>query len=280
VNRPFLLTLIIALAPVLTRAADNPNIIFDMDSVQHTVGQITDKDKKKIPAGTAELVDGKLNKAVKFSFVQGASGGFMTARVAPTLAWDAADGFSFYVKGDGSQSFAALELIDKSDFGIRFGYCFPIDNTDWRKITVRWTDLTPELAGPLLDPKDPAAYHPASLGNFWFGKWFYYRDYPAHSYAIDQVTLEPKIDPPPAPKFEPGLTRLRAKLNAHQPITIVTMGDSLSDQHHWANRQIVWSQLLAKSLESKYNNKVTVVNPAIGGTTLRPSNKTPPSIAG
>ena len=97
---------------------------------------------------------------------------------------------------------------------------------------------TPELAAPLVDE---GGYAPANFGNFWFGKWFYYRDYRAHSFAIDQVVLETKIDPPALPEFEPGLTRLRGKLKAKQPITIVTMGDSLSDSRHLANRKVLWS---------------------------------------
>ena len=35
-----------------------------------------------------------------------------------------------------------------------------------------------------------SGYSPAKLGNFWFGKWFYWHDYPAESYTIDQVELE------------------------------------------------------------------------------------------
>ncbi|NQT88019.1 SGNH/GDSL hydrolase family protein, partial [bacterium] len=51
-------------------------------------------------------------------------------------------------------------------------------------------------------------------------------------------------------------------------ITLVTMGDSLSDSRHWANRQALWSGLLAKQIEATTRSKVTLVNPAIGGTTL------------
>jgi lysophospholipase L1-like esterase len=61
---------------------------------------------------------------------------------------------------------------------------------------------------------------------------------------------------------------LLAKLREHKPVTIVTMGDSLTDEHHWANKEVVWSRLLAKAIEDKYGSKVTLVNPAIGGTTL------------
>jgi lysophospholipase L1-like esterase len=190
----------------------------------------------------------------------------MTAAVRPTPQWDQADGFSFWVKGDGSKSWGGIEMIDKSDFKLRYGYCFPIDSTEWHKITVPWRDLTPELSAPPVDAK--GGYAPSNFGNFWFGKWFYYRDYPAHSYAIDQVVLEKTIKEPPLPAIEPGLTRLRAKLAAHQPITIVTMGDSLSDQHHWSNKTTVWHQLLAAAIKAKYGSEVTVLNPAIGGTTL------------
>ncbi|MDB5301782.1 MAG: hypothetical protein JWO87_3445 [Phycisphaerales bacterium] len=259
------LILVAAIVVGRTATAAEPAVIFDMDVVRHQPGDVT-KDNKKIPAGTAELVDGKFAKAVKFSFVEGAQGGFMTARAPATADWDRAEGFSFWVKGDGSQNWGGIELVDKNDFGLRYGYCFPIDSTQWRKIVVPWRDLTPELAGPFVNPD--GGYAPSGLGNFWFGKWFYWRDYPAHSYTIDQVALEPKIEAEAAPAFEPGLKRLRAKLAAHKPITIVTMGDSLSDDHHWSNRTILWSHLLAKDLKARYGSDVTLINPAIGGTTL------------
>lgn len=260
-------------------------VIFDMDTVRHHPGEITTKDKQKVPCGTAEAVDGKFGKAVRFTFVEGASGGLMTAGVRATADWDKADGFSFWVKGDGSDSWGGIEVVDRDNFALRYGYCFPIDSTEWRKIVVPWRDLTPELAGPLMDPtaskaaaapkdapapKDAkaAGYAPSGFGNFWFGKWFYWRDYPAESYAIDQVAVEPHIDAERAPAVEPGLRRVRAKLKEHKPITIVTMGDSLTDKRHWANRTVLWSELLAKDLKAKYGGDVTLVNPAVGGTTL------------
>src|SRR3954453_3344950 len=77
-------------------------VIFDMDTVRHRPGEITNKDKQKVPCGTAEAVDGKFGRAVKFTFIEGAAGGFMTGPVRATADWDKADGFSFWVKGDGS----------------------------------------------------------------------------------------------------------------------------------------------------------------------------------
>ena len=59
-----------------------------------------------------------------------------------------------------------------------------------------------------------------------------------------------------------------AKLKARKPITIVTMGDSLTDKRHWANRERLWAEELVARLKRAYGGEVTLVNPAIGGTTL------------
>ena len=247
-------------------AADSSGVIFDMDSVVHRPTQFTNDKGQKLPAGTAESVDGKFGRAVRFTFIEGARGGFMTAAVHPTDLWDQSDGFSFWVKGDGSTHWGGIELIDHDDFGLRYGYCFPIDSTEWRKIVVPWRDVIPELAGPLVGR---GGYEPSHFGNFWFGKWFYWREYPAESFAIDQVQLEPKIEGLAAKvPGEPGLGRVRTKLQRHEPITIVTMGDSLTDERHWANRDVLWAKLLAEQIKQKHGSEVTLVNPAIGGTTL------------
>jgi lysophospholipase L1-like esterase len=243
-------------------------VIFDMDTVSHLPGEFAAGDRKVKP-GTAELVEGMVGKAVRFTFVDGARGGFMTGRVRDAADWDAADGFSFWVKGDGSGAWGGIELIDRDDFSLRYGYCFPIDSTEWRRIVVPWRDVIPELAGPLVDPR--GGMPPHRFGYFSFGKWYYWREYPAERYTIDQVSLEPETpaDAPPANRgAAPDLSRLREKLRRRLPITIVTMGDSLTDEHHWSNRQVVWHRLLAEALKQKYGADVKVVNPAIGGTTL------------
>ena len=241
--------------------------IFDMDTVRHRPSEVTDKNKQKVPIGTLEAVEGKFGKAVQFSFSGGVGAGFMTAAVTATPEWDQAQGFSVYVKGDGSTNWGGLELIDKSDYSLRYGFCFPIDSTEWKKILVSWSDLIPELAGPLVNAQH--GYAPSRVGNFWFGKWHYWRDYPAHSYAIDQIVLEKAIAlGSDESNPQTGLKRVAAKLKNKQPITIVTMGDSLSDKRHWANRQILWSEQLVRDLTSIYGCEVTLVNPALGGTAL------------
>ena len=52
-------------------------------------------------------------------------------------------------------------------------------------------------------------------------------------------------------------------------MTIVKMGDSLTDKRHWANREVGWVDLLRDRLKAKYGAEASIVNPAIGGTQLR-----------
>lgn len=218
-----------------------------------------------------ETVDGKRGKAVRFNFDEGCRNAFCMTRLRGTPEWDQAEGFSFWVKGDGSRRFGGLQFIWNEDYAVRYDLMFPIDSTEWRKITVAWSDLTPAMPpanARFLDPKTGNA--PSKLSALWFGKWWYWRDYGAHSFAIDEIRLEDKIarPAPPKPEGDP-LARVKAKLRAGKPVTIVTMGDSLTDYAHWANRETNWPTLLAGMLKEKHGGEVRIVNPAIGGTQLR-----------
>ncbi|MBI3854555.1 MAG: hypothetical protein HY293_02560 [Planctomycetes bacterium] len=220
--------------------------------------------------GRAESVEGKVGKAVKFTYDDKCKNAFCITRIRATPEWDKAAGFSFWLKGDGSKHFGALQLIWNEDYAARYDYAFPLDKTEWRKIVVAWRDLVPVLpTGKFLDPKSGNA--PSKLGSFWFGKWWYWRDEAAHSYTIDEIRLEPSIAPDAgdyAPKGNP-LERIQAKVKAGKPVTIVTMGDSLTDYSHWANRQVNWPTLLTQKLKEKHKVEAKIVNPAIGGTQLR-----------
>jgi len=218
----------------------------------------------------SEVVDGHAGKAVKFSFAAGKSSFCMTP-IRGAAEWDAAAGFSFWVKGDGSKNFGGLQFIWNEDYAARYDYMFPIDSTDWKKITVAWRDLVPAMppaSAKFVDVKTGNA--PSKFSALWVGKWWYWREYAAHSYTIDEFRLEPKIaldanlhQPSGAP-----LERVQAKLKAGKPITIVTMGDSLTDTRHWANREVNWPGLLTKKLQERKID-VKIINPAIGGTELR-----------
>lgn len=246
--------------------AGESTVILDMDTLRHEAGRVG---SPPAPIGTVELVEGHDGAACRFDFGTNNQSGFFSATVRSTPSWDQAAGFSFWVKGDGSSHWGGLELIDRSDFALRYGFCFPIDSTEWRRITVAWRDLVPELPqGAFVGGQ--AGYAPSRFGHLWFGKWFYWRDFPACSFAIDQVVLEPTLEPGRTDDrpTRGGAPRLGAKLRAREPITLVTLGDSLTDKRHWANRDLLWAELLASMLHDAYGSEVTLVNPAIGGTQL------------
>ena len=232
------------------------------------------------PCGSVELVPGKFGKACRFTFAANAADGFFEADVQATPEWDKAAGISFWVKGDGSQSWGGIRLIDRRDYARLYSFCFPIDSTEWRKITVAWADLIPERAlSKFIDPA--GGYAPSRFGYICFGKEKHWDDFPACSFAIDQIALEPEI---PADKTDytparSGTPRFLAKLKAGQPVTMVTMADSLSDPRHWANkpargaadpRPFLWSAQVVEKLQA-VRRPVRLVNrtPQSGRTVLR-----------
>jgi lysophospholipase L1-like esterase len=244
------------------RAADGP-LLDSMDEVRFR----SPKEK-----GKAELVEGKVGKAVRFSFDKDARGVFFTSALRGSAAWDRAAGISFWVKGDGSDSCGGLELIYDDDFAVRYDFVFPIKSKEWVKVVVPWRDFVPVLPGAKSRPLDPEKGNkPSRISALWVGRWWYWGDYPSHSFAIDEIRLEEKIDADTTdyrPKESP-LARTLTKLKAGKPVTIVTMGDSLTDFRHWANRETSWPVLVKKQLEAKHKSEVTIINPAIGGTELR-----------
>ena len=96
--------------------AQSPPLLFDFSRVQHKPSEVTTPANQKVPAGTVELVDGQFGKACKFSFVASTGPQFFTAWINPTENWDQYEGFSFWVKGDGSKSYGGLEFIDGNDY--------------------------------------------------------------------------------------------------------------------------------------------------------------------
>lgn len=256
---PALAALILSTRAAL--AADDPVMDAMDENTFHATG-----DKVHI-----EPVEGKVGKALKLSFDNDGKGNFATGRARGNPDWDKAAGFSFWVKGDGSDHLGGIEFIWNEDYGMRYGYAFPINSTEWKKIVVPWHDLIPELGGiaKRIDARDGNA--PSKLGPIWFGKWWYWEDYAAHSYAIDDIRLEPVLETTTKDYRPAGapLARVLAKLKAGQPVTVVTMGDSLTDYDHWSNKTSNWPTALKTKLKQKYGADATIVNPAMGGTELR-----------
>lgn len=239
------------------------------ETLIHSMDDLKVREPKE--KGHAEIVPGREGRAVKFSFDEGNSGVFCITSIRANPAWDKAAGFSFWVKGDGSSHFGGLQFIWNDNYAIRYDLMFPIDGTEWKKITVPWRDLIPATCNPEAKFLNPATGNaPSKITDLWFGKWWYWHDYAAHSYTIDHLQLESTIplEAAPAPAGIP-LERVLAKLKASRPITIVTMGDSLTDIQHWANREVNWPALLAAKIKVLYGVDPKIINPALGGTELR-----------
>lgn len=244
----------------LTRAADDSTLIDPLDENRFRAG-----DKGKI-----DVVDGKVGKALKFTYPDKCQNVFFMSRVRGQKEWDDAAGFSFWVKGDGSDHFGGIQFIYDEDYAVRYDYMFPIKSTEWTKVTVAWQDLVPALPGPKAHMLG-GINKPSKISAMWIGKWWYWRDYASHSFAMDELRLEKKIARDTT-NYKPAggpLARTLAKLKEGKPITIVTMGDSLTDTAHWANRQTNWPSILQKQIKDRYRSEVKIINPAIGGTQLR-----------
>src|SRR4051812_11843250 len=83
--------------------------------------------------GRTELVAGKVGKAVRFDFDRDARSTFFTSNVRGTPEWDRAAGFSFWLRGDGSDHFGGLEFIFDNDYAVRYDFAFPLKSTEWTK---------------------------------------------------------------------------------------------------------------------------------------------------
>jgi lysophospholipase L1-like esterase len=241
--------------------AEDPGVIDSMDHLRF-----------RLPKnGTTRLIEGRSGRAVEFHFNKD-DRGFATSNTRGTPEWDRAAGFSFWVKGDGSDQFAGLEFIFDEDYAVRYDFVFPIKGSEWRKVTVAWEDLVPVLPGPMAKPVGGKDGNPPSkLSALWVGRWWYWANYPVLNFAIDDIRLEPTIEREHIaadPGGEP-LSRVREKLKAGKAVTIVTMGDSLTDKRHWGNRQVCWVDLLRQRIKERFGSDVNLVNPAIGGTQLR-----------
>lgn len=221
--------------------------------------------------GKAELVEGKFGKAVRFEFEKNTGTAFFTSNIRGNAEWDKAAGLSFWVKGDGTDQFVGLEFIYDDDFAVRYDLCFPVKGKDWTKVTVAWSDFLPVLPGPKAKPLGPGGNPPSKVSALWFGRWWYWRDFPALNFTVDEIRLEPTVERATEdhkPLGDP-LERVRAKLKAGKPVSVVTMGDSLTDVRHNANRKVDWPALLAEKANAAHRSKFAVTNPAIGGGQLR-----------
>ena len=181
--------------------------------------------------------------------------------------FDQYQGVSFYVKGDGSDCWEAIGLLN--NYNYTYYYFVPLKSTEWVKYTVAWRDFIPEgQCGMIQQPGGIPACGVNSLriGCRW-KIWYDNATIPEHSLTISDVKLESVVNRPantwkPAP-FENVLAKLRNK----EPLTIQFQGDSITAGTSLANKvaerySIKTEELLRKWLK---NDKIVCRNRAVGG---------------
>lgn len=260
--RPLVLSTVLATSSIVSAFGDD-GLISSMDEPRF---------QPPGERGRSESVKGKVGRAIRFHFDKDARSAFFTSNIRGTSGWDRAEGFSFWIKGGGGDGFGGIEFLYDEDYSVRYDLCFPIHGTEWTKVVVAWRDLIPVLPGPKARPLGtPEGNRPSKLSGLWVGKWWYWGDYPPLTFTLDEIRLEPRVDRDESAYRPIGapLARTSARLKAGKPLTIVTMGDSLTDKRHWANREVAWVDVLKGRLTSNFGADVTIVNPAIGGTQLR-----------
>ena len=67
------------------------------------------------PVGSITPTEGPNEPAVQFSFRDKMSPAYINRWIVADQKWDEAAGLSFWIKGDGSDSWGGLELIDGND---------------------------------------------------------------------------------------------------------------------------------------------------------------------
>ena len=206
--------------------------------------------------------------------------GFITKKIAapkPRVP-DALDegwaGISFWVKGDGSDQFGTLVLCGMHPqwFPFKYACSFPLKDTAWRQFKFRWSDLVPE--DPTYAVGTPGGAPPSNIefvkvGNKW-SLTHNNRPMPKFSFSLDHLQLESDLPPAAtAPELQ-SFEAVKAKLAAKQPVSILCLGDSITQGTSLGNAD---QERYAKGLEGLLRERlgseeVTVVSRAVGGAQI------------
>ena len=183
-----------------------------------------------------------------------------------------AQGISFEYRGDGSSNFASVILgTGSSDMTYGYETIFPLDSTDWKKMTLGWDSFIPSYlpwdkriaqdnSDFTLDPSRIASI------NFGWGQYFI-KFYPTHAtFQIRNVQLVDLVDKPQPPAtFSKDWTHTVSLLGQNVPIKILLLGDSITD--FGGDRS--YGYFLGQKIKAAYGNDCVVANCGIGGHTAR-----------
>jgi lysophospholipase L1-like esterase len=180
-------------------------------------------------------------------------------------------GISFEYKGDGSAKFGSVFVGRDNDLLNSFEAFFPLDSTDWRTMTVRWTDFInnslPWGNQAHLALADMTVV-PAEMRFIGFGRsnCNYKFFTPKFSFAIRNIRLVATLPDNPVPAHSKGLSHTTELIRQKKPLHILMLGDSITDlgggqSHGWHCAQL---------LHQKYGlPPCPVANAGISGQTAR-----------
>jgi lysophospholipase L1-like esterase len=192
---------------------------------------------------------------------------------AAAEAWDACNGVSFWVRGDGSENYGCVAIGGAgSNYGYTYNVYFPLADTTWHRLTYHFEELVPE--GPVYPIGSPGMLPPSGMGQITLGtRWYLvWRNerMPAYSFAIDHVELLTGVPAPaPAPRPRDVAEVLRA-MKGRQPVRVYCMGDSITAGTGLADKYSeMYAVLLQGMLRERLGyDEVYVESRAVGGAKL------------
>lgn len=193
-------------------------------------------------------------------------------------------GISFFVKGDGSENSGRVEV--REDYRKPgSGADFPLADTKWHRVTLMWSDLSPQPDLPKILPLcfglADGAVRPA---HYTIDGLRFLRSEETDA-ALDALAEKANASPaaPRAPEL-PALSRLtynkealgktRAALHEGKPIKWLAYGDSVTVPVQLWNmpaelhRTYAYYGVAAKILEKEFGSQIDVAVNAVGGRQL------------
>jgi len=190
--------------------------------------------------------------------------------VQATPLWNGYDGLAFKVKGDGSENFGCVRVRSK-EFNNSWIGTFPLTDENWHEVRLAWGDFTPAGGNPELASANGAM--PSDLDNVAFGKsWTFDPQHtkPEIVMSVDDLRL---VRPLKASRRRvsidtfPPVPAVVAAMQAGRDVTILALGDSITAE---PGDRAAYPRQIARMLRKRYaNDRITVVNAAIGGSTTQ-----------
>ena len=194
--------------------------------------------------------------------------------------FSAFEGFSFWLKGDGSDAKGAVVL------GYSAGptATFPLADKTWHRVDLKWADFAPaadsKSVGVLAFTLTAESARPAS---YVIDRPGFVKSFAAEDAADQQAGLKVQTAAAPLPERPADFSayvlnadripKTKAKLAAKQPLTIVAWGDSITmGSQLWsvgdkpAQAAAIYHALFAEKLKKKCGyDAITIVVSAKGG---------------